>query len=197
MNIHVNNHGNQNVNVNSNTSSVNISPQSTEKLNVSIHSVEPIKLSLREANTSRVNISTPVSIVTGDYNALTGLPSINGVTVKGALTYIDLFLAKSSVNTKQYWNSHGTYIPERGEIVIYQDRITVDNVDYPGIKIGDGTTYLIDLPFLGDDTTEQLLSVIYAHISDTSIHVTPEEKTFWNNKLNCVVDNGNLIFDRQ
>lgn len=197
MKVRINNHGNQNINIDGKTSNINIAPRFTEKIDVNISPLEPVKLSLREANTSRVDISAPISVIAGDYNALTGLPSINGVTVKGALTYIDLFLAKSSINAKEYWDVHPTYIPERGEIVVYQNKTIIDNVSYPGIKIGDGNAYLIDLPFVGDDLCDQIMNVISDHINNTDIHVTTEEKNFWNNKLNCEVSSETLVLNKQ
>ena len=41
--------------------------------------------------------------------------------------------------------------------------------------------YGIDLPFVGDDIANQLIQ----HIADTVAHITVEERTFWNNKINC------------
>ena len=67
------------------------------------------------------------------------------------------------------------------------------NITYiPGIKIGDGLAYLIDLPF----TDSELID----HINNTTIHVTAEEKNFWNNKNRVFIspqDEENLIFTTQ
>ena len=74
------------------------------------------------------------------------------------------------------------YIPNRGNILIYTDKETLnDNTTVPGIKIGDGLAYGIDLPFVGDDIAEDLLS----HINNTTVHITAAERTKWNNKINC------------
>ena len=56
----------------------------------------------------------------------------------------------------------------------------------PGIKIGDGLGYLIDAPFLSAPYDE--------HIANLDIHVTTENKTFWNNKVRCYMDGENLVF---
>ena len=64
-----------------------------------------------------------------------------------------------------------------------------------GIKIGDGTSYLIDLPFVTDGMTTMLLK----HIGDTTIHLTAAEREFWNNKISCYLDNTdseNLILSK-
>lgn len=107
---------------------------------------------------------------------------------------------KTKSDTTANWNNRRTFVPLKGEIIIYTDyeTKTVDNevVDVPALKIGDGVTYCVDLPFVSDDIREELL----AHMSDADVHVTPLERIFWNNKINVtdsqeVVDNV-LIFNR-
>ena len=105
-------------------------------------------------------------------------------------------------DTTANWNANLHFIPLRGEVIIYTDHGHMDDgfgntIDVPGIKIGDGNAYLIDLPFVGNDVRYQILSELRAHSGNTLIHVTPEEKEFWNNKLNYVVNNDNLILNRQ
>lgn len=81
-------------------------------------------------------------------------------------------------HTTEYWHNHPTYIPKVGEVIVYSDYTEIElNVYQPALKIGDGTTYIADLPFI-DETMQY-------HINNTAIHVTPEEKNFWNNKINC------------
>lgn len=87
-------------------------------------------------------------------------------------------------NTTAYWDSRVSYIPGPGDIIIYSDFKTTEKdgetIYVPGIKIGTGNAYVQDLAFINDfDSTE-----IMEHISNTVIHVTQEEKDFWNNKLN-------------
>lgn len=71
----------------------------------------------------------------------------------------------------------------------YEEEYTENNetltrtVYVPGIKIGDGSAYVVDLPF---------------------VNVTSEQINFWNNKVNCylepeIIEDGNnetLIFTR-
>lgn len=104
-------------------------------------------------------------------------------------------------DTTQNWNEKIGYIPNRGDIVIYTDKGTIvddygETVNVPGVKIGDGNAYLIDLPFVGADVRYQILTELRAHTENRVIHVTDEERQFWNNKLNCTVNNGNLILNR-
>jgi len=108
---------------------------------------------------------------------------------------------RATRDTTANWNAHPAFRPEKGEIIIYTDHGTIsdefgENVNVPGIKIGDGDAYLIDLPFVNADVRYQILTELRLHSGNTEIHVTSEEKEFWNNKLNCIVSNGNLILNR-
>lgn len=107
-------------------------------------------------------------------------------------------------DTTENWNAARGMIPLQGEIIIYTDYKTIQKeidgelrtVRIPGIKIGDGMAYVQDLPFID----EELRDKIMLHIDNPNIHVTLQEKIFWNNKLN-VDDNaelvdGALIFNR-
>lgn len=105
------------------------------------------------------------------------------------------------MDTTANWNAKRDYIPNRGDIIVYTDHGQIDDgygniIDVPGVKIGDGNAYLIDLPFVGADVRYQILTELRAHTGNTLIHVTPEEKEFWNNKLNCTVNGENLILNR-
>lgn len=88
--------------------------------------------------------------------------------------------------TVEYWNSQRDLVSSRDTFYIYDDFQTVEdehgNVHYiPGLKIGDGTSYLIDLPILAssyDEVKRQLDN----HVNDMVRHITAEERQFWNNK---------------
>ena len=65
-------------------------------------------------------------------------------------------------DTTAHWNQNIHFIPLNGEAVIYTDYRTIENDDgtttvIPGIKIGDGKAYLIDLPFVTDGVALDLL----------------------------------------
>lgn len=104
-------------------------------------------------------------------------------------------------DTTENWNNQRTFIPMNGEIIIYTDyhkKVNDDGkiINIPAIKIGDGNSYGVDLPFVDDDIRDKIIE----HISNTSIHVTALEKMFWNNKINVtddqeVIDNV-LVFNR-
>lgn len=122
----------------------------------------------------------------------------DGVTLVSDLPFIDSRTVDGKtilINSTENWRAQPTFIPNSGDIVIYADKATLSNgTVVPGIKIGDGQAYGIDLPFVGDDVLQSLT----AHINDNVKHVTTNERQFWNNKLNCndeVLDE-TLVFHR-
>ena len=104
--------------------------------------------------------------------------------------------ARALVDTTANWQKRTSYIPVKGEIIIYSDRNVVDEHNYPGIKIGDGLAYVVDLPFVGQEVEAHILGVLNEHIEDMHMHITDEEREFWNNKLNYSIDGEKLIFNR-
>lgn len=91
--------------------------------------------------------------------------------------------------TKEEWSQQTSLISQNNTFYIYTDRTIEDGKSYPGIKVGDGTSYVVDLPFVDD--------LFYSHINNLDIHVTLAEKEFWNNKVrvqDSEIDKQNLIF---
>ena len=83
--------------------------------------------------------------------------------------------------TTEYWNSQPHLISTRGRIYVYSDHATSDDgKDIPGVKVGDGTSYLIDMPFADEKYAKHLL--------DMTSHITQEERDAWNNKVRCYID---------
>ena len=115
---------------------------------------------------------------------VTDLPFVAGNSTNSNIEY----------DTTSSWNEKRDYVPKEGTIVIYSDKSTIqkDNQQYyqPSFKIGDGNTYLVDLPFFDD--------YIANHINNSTIHISEAERTFWNNKINCdeIVSEETLIFNR-
>ena len=87
------------------------------------------------------------------------------------------------INTAAYWNSDRERIGEYGHLYIYTDYETVDGQPVPAMKVGDGLAYLIDAPFLDGNA-----SALLEHIRDQTVHITPAEREFWNNKASCYLD---------
>lgn len=85
-------------------------------------------------------------------------------------------------DTTENWNAQRDLISKKDCIYIYTDYQTIDGVSIPAIKVGDGSAYLIDLPFvMGNDTR------LNDHINDTNVHIQPGEREFWNNKVTCFI----------
>lgn len=79
------------------------------------------------------------------------------------------------------WNSKPSLVSLKGYIYIYYDyRQDIQGQNIASMKVGDGASYLIDMPFTDD--------LLYAHLANSDIHITPEEREFWNNKIRCYVD---------
>lgn len=145
------------------------------------------------------SLSIPQTRLETDYERLVHKPSINGVELSGNKTSQDLFIV--SENTTAGWNDLPQYLPKAGEICIYTDYKTIrddlgNDIVYPGIKVGDGNAYLIDMPFVGAEIRFELLQRISAHEQNATIHITQQEREFWNNKLNYDAVGEELILTR-
>lgn len=53
-------------------------------------------------------------------------------------------------DTTANWNRYPNLVPKIGEIIVYLDRFYADGKNVPDIKVGDGSTRIVDLPFIGD-----------------------------------------------
>lgn len=102
--------------------------------------------------------------------------------------------------TVEEWNSDISLISQEGTLYIYSDyKMIVDDegneIFLPGLKIGDGKAYLVDLPFLNTGALDQQ---ILDHINNNVIHVSLQDRRFWNEKLNyrLEADEQTLIFNR-
>lgn len=100
-------------------------------------------------------------------------------------------------DTVEGWKSKIHYVAEKNTMYIYIDYKKDEDQDFyiPGIKLGDGKTYLIDLPFL-NNTNSDIDKQILQHVKNKDIHITSQQRLFWNNKLNLTIDNENLVFNR-
>ena len=95
-------------------------------------------------------------------------------------------------DTTENWNNARGFIPMPGEVIVYTDYETktyeveeygekvTKTIEIPNIKVGTGNAYVQDLAFVDEKTRD----ILMAHIQDHDIHVTLQEKVFWNNKIN-------------
>ena len=81
------------------------------------------------------------------------------------------------VKTSEEWAREPELVSQKGSIYVYMDENDVK------FKIGDDTTYVVDLPFATPSTKE-----FEEHVQNSNVHVTPEEKEFWNNKWSGYLD---------
>ena len=107
------------------------------------------------------------------------------------------------LGTKADWQLKYNYIAPRGTILIYTDNGNyIDENEHlkivPAIKVADGSTPCIDLPFVGDDVKAEIKRELQTHITDNIRHITADERIFWNNKINCndTVTDSNLVLNR-
>lgn len=107
--------------------------------------------------------------------------------------------------TKEQWNINPQLLSKKDVLYIYTNYKKIkkqgeqDQIIIPGLKIGDGTTYLIDLPFINDTAGgSEIEQMILDHINNNVIHISAEERNFWNNKLNLLLqpETQTLILNR-
>ena len=91
----------------------------------------------------------------------------------------ELKMPKIYYHTKEYWDAQPTLVSEDQAIYVYTNYQSASGKDVAGMKIGDGSSYLIDVPFMDE--------VLMSHIQDTTIHITQQEREFWNNKVRSYV----------
>lgn len=92
--------------------------------------------------------------IDGDYRRMRNLPSINGVTIIGALSLEELSLRAVYYDTTANYDAQPDLISQEGALYLYSDYIDYEEDDgtritIPGIRIGDGKTLLKDLQFAG------------------------------------------------
>lgn len=103
---------------------------------------------------------------------------------------------------KSEWDLDTDLLSQKNVLYIYSDYKIVKNenqkqIFIPGLKIGDGTSYLIDLPFVNETSSNSNFEeILMNHINNNTVHISPEDRLFWNNKLNLFLSDENLIFNR-
>lgn len=103
--------------------------------------------------------------------------------------------------TKEQWNINPQLLSKKDVLYIYTNYKKIrkqgeqDQIIIPGLKVGDGKSYLIDLPFINTSNSD-FENILLQHINNKTIHVTQEEKIFWSNKLNLFLQEENLVLNR-
>ena len=136
-----------------------------------------------------VNFGDIQTITESDYNKLQNKPSINSIVLEGAITANDLGLGCVYYDTKENWDNQQSLVTEKAAVYIYSDYDYIEDevgnrTPVAGIKIGDGSSFLIDMPFISDAATY----LITSHIANAPIHVSQADRAFWNNKVSVYMD---------
>ena len=98
-------------------------------------------------------------------------------------------------NTSEYWRVNPQFVPLDGEIIIYTDYQVVNGRFVPAVKIGDGKTAIVSLPFvIGGSSSEETAQALTEHINNDAVHVGNGERFKWDNKLNYRMEGETLIF---
>lgn len=150
-------------------------------------------------------MSQPVKFFFGTETQIISTPITNGnlyyasdtnciaYDLNGVRFYIDEddILYDSTEN----WSARTSFIPRKGQIIIYSDGYTdSEGEKIPGIKIGDGLAYGIDLPFV-TKKYDDLITSFNTHVTNSGIHVTQQEKEFLcNSAISCGYSNEILSF---
>ena len=132
-------------------------------------------------------------LIDGSMNLIYPKTSADNVVYNESLSIkdkIDSMNSQIQSNTKEYWDSNKSLISAKDTIYVYTNyKQTKDGDNIPGVKIGDGLAYLIDLPFIDVEITE--------HIANTAIHVSQQDRDKWDSKVKCFIsedNNENLYF---
>ena len=160
------------------------------RLNVLFREETPFKVGLCESDqTFGTNFGSIQTLTEKNYESLINKPTINSVVLTGALTARDLGLGNVYYDTTAAWDAQPTLITEEAAIYIYSDHQIYEDeaenqIPIAGLKIGDGSSYLVDMPFVTDNMSAALIN----HLADNVAHVTAEERAFWNHKVSAYMD---------
>ena len=157
-----------------------------KKININLRPAAELNIEIQKKQSLSIALNGNSIPGTRNYNNLTNKPSINGVTLSGDKTIVDLGIV--SENTEAGWSGTPLYVPKRGEVCVYTDTAR--------IKVGDGVVPVVDLPYIGLADTQAVLNVLQNHISNQTIHVTQEDRDRWDAKLNYAAIGETLIFNR-
>ena len=136
-----------------------------------------------------------------DYDELIHKPSIEGIILEGDMLLSNFNAATLLYHTEAEWDAQSALISGRGVIYIYSDHTKVVNPTtgeitiIPAIKIGDGVSYLSELPFVGggvspevEEELQEVETTVNNHVADDAAHVSEEDREEWGRKVSARVD---------
>lgn len=157
-----------------------------DKISMNIAKTTRINFDVKKTNNATISMNGYTYSGAINYDKLTNRPQVNGITLTGNQTLVDLRMF--SENTEDGWNRMPLYFPKAGEICLY--------TDINRIKIGDGEVPIVDLPFIEGADIKVIMDALREHEADHVIHVTAEDRARWDAKLNYTEQEENLIFTR-
>lgn len=135
------------------------------------------------------DLTSSSTIYATDKLMVVGTEDEHLVTMQTLQDYLNVNLNKQVLfNTTAAWDAQVQLQSQPNTIYVYTDhQMDSQGNLVAGIKVGDGNAYLVDMPFTD--------AVIMEHMSNNVIHITAEERAFWNNKVSCyLADNDRVIF---
>lgn len=136
-------------------------------------------------------------MIQNEHNISGGITNDGGISgslgqllgsISGGIIPAPIDMSHVHYDTKANWDRQMFLIAERGHLYIYKDAdvtyINGHRVVYPGIKIGDGSSYLIDMPYSVVGSDHETLT---SHIQNTAIHVGSGDRINWNDKVSVSV----------
>lgn len=161
----------------------------SDVIKLTLQANDTIKLEMRKQGKQSLLIGN--SGGTRDYEHLYNKPRLNGKELVGDVTF------GAICKTTEEWDNMPLYVPEYGSIIVYTDHGTNGSgVNVPGVKIGDGLAYLVDLPFCGEEFSKEVSDALAEHEMNQTIHVSTEDRTRWDNKLNYDLIGEKLVLNR-
>ena len=129
-----------------------------------------------------------------DYTKLINKPGINGIVLNGNLSLADLGISNIYYDTTENWEAKGDLISETATFYVYTDAYEKhdeagNTITVASIKIGDGITPLSELQFISGSDVDPF--DFKSHVDNTEIHVTQDDKNYWDKKVSMYVDPDN------
>ena len=156
----------------------------------------PVRVTVREPDQvnvavaldhAAVNVGAPVVTNYGDYNTIANRPRINGVELLGDKGSEDFRIV--TTGTTAEWAARTDYVPLAGEIIVYTDHDEVGGISVPAVKIGDGSAFAVDLPFVSDD----IRAILQDHAANAAIHISAADRDAWNGTVRCYYDENETV----
>lgn len=149
------------------------------------------QLTVRTESGDSVRVSDLVVVTTiagTDKLLVSGPEDEHLVSVSTLQGYLEANMSKQVLfGTDAQWAAQTSLVSDANTLYVWRDHATdAQGNEIAGIKVGDGSAYVVDLPF-----TDELL---VEHMADSVRHVTAQERAFWNAKWSGFATGEQLVF---